>query len=144
MSTANALIASVVPVNRMVNPQQVAEVVAKACPADAYRGQRVLLVVPDGTRTAPVGLLFKSIHAAIGPMASKLDVMIALGTHQPMTEAEICGRLEISIDERRLVYRSVEFFNHEWDNPAALKEIGTIPAGEIGKLTDGLFAMDVP
>jgi len=145
MSTAaNTLIASATPANRLVDPQQVAEVVAKACPADAYRGKRVLLIVPDGTRTAPVGLLFKTIHAAVGPMASKLDVMIALGTHQPMSETEICGRLEISFDERRSAYRGVEFINHEWDNPSALKEIGTIYSGEIGKLTDGLFAMDVP
>jgi hypothetical protein len=70
MSTpANGLIASMSPANRLVEPQQVIEVVSKVCPADAYRGKRVLLIVPDGTRTAPVGLLFKSIHAAIGAVA---------------------------------------------------------------------------
>src|SRR6202035_1865907 len=30
------------------------------------------------------------------------------------------------------------------NNPEALKHIGTIPAGEIKKLSGGLFAMDVP
>src|SRR5882672_3387903 len=121
MSTAaNTLIASATPANRLVDPQQVVDVVAKACPADAYRGKRVLLIVPDGTRTAPVGLLFKTVHAAIGAVTSKLDVMIALGTHQPMNDPEICGRLEISSNERRAAYRGVEFINHQWDNPSAL------------------------
>ncbi|MGN6552735.1 MAG: lactate racemase domain-containing protein, partial [Verrucomicrobiota bacterium] len=37
-----------------------------------------------------------------------------------------------------------QFFNHEWDNPAALQDIGTIPAKDISDLTGGLFSMDVP
>jgi len=36
-----------------LTPQQVAEVVAQSCPTNDYRGKRVLLIVPDGTRTAP-------------------------------------------------------------------------------------------
>lgn len=140
----STLIASAQPANRLVTAEQVSEVVAKALPADSYRGKRVLLVIPDGTRTAPVGLLFKAIHAAIGGVTSRLDVIIALGTHQPMSEAEICGRLEITPEQRAAEYKRVEFINHEWDNPTALKEVGTITAGEVSELTNGLFAMDVP
>jgi len=40
-------------------------------------------------------MLFKGIFAQIGTQASVLDVMIALGTHQPMDEYAICHRLEI-------------------------------------------------
>jgi lactate racemase len=123
---------------------QVAEIVAQACPAANYRGRKVLLIVPDHTRTAPVGLMFKTLHRQIAPAAKALDVLVALGTHPPMSDAAICGRLEIAEDERRGQYRNVRFFNHEWDNPAALKEIGVIPAKDISVLTDGLFAMDVP
>ena len=70
--------------------------------------------------------------------------MIALGTHQPMSEEAICHRLEISVEERRAKYGTVRLFNHEWDNTSALKYIGTISAGEIKDLSGGLFAMDVP
>src|SRR5689334_14764155 len=129
------LLASAAPDNRQVSPQQVAETVAKACAPDAYQGKRVLLIVPDGTRTAPVGLLFKTIFARIGGVSSRLDVMIALGTHQPMSEEAICQRLEISIEERRGQYAKIAFHNHEWNNPAVLKEVGTITADEISKLT---------
>jgi len=55
----------------------------------------VLLIVPDATRTCPLGMLFKGIFAQIGTQASVLDVVIELGTHQPMDEYAICHRLEI-------------------------------------------------
>src|SRR5580692_10359292 len=79
---------------------QVADVVAAACHPEDFRNKRVLVIVPDGTRTGPIGLVFKALHAQIGGVADKLDVLIALGTHQPMSEAAICGRLEISLAER--------------------------------------------
>src|SRR4051794_911912 len=125
-------------------PERVADLVARACPVDQYRGKRVLLIVPDGTRTAPVGLLFQALHRQIGSVTKAFDILVALGTHQPMSEAAICQRLEISEPERQATYGQVRFFNHAWDNPAELTKIGVIPAKEISELTDGLFAMDVP
>jgi nickel-dependent lactate racemase len=126
-----------------LSTQEIEERVAKACPADACRGKRILLIIPDSTRTAPVGLMFRTLHRQLAPVASAFDVLIALGTHPPMSEEAICERLEISRDERRTAFSRVQFINHEWDNPAALKEIGTIPAKDISELTGGLFAMDV-
>ncbi len=123
---------------------QVADVIARACLPDAYRDKRVLVIVPDATRTAPVGLLFQTLHRQIGAVTKALDVMIALGTHQPMSDAAICQRLEITEAERGGEYRRVQFFNHAWNSPAALREIGVIPAADISQLTNGLFAMDVP
>lgn len=127
-----------------VPSEQVRELVASALPASDHRGLRVLVIVPDHTRTAPVGLLFQAIHEQIGAVTTALDVMIALGTHQPMSEAAICERLEITAEERATRYRRVAFHNHAWDNPTELRSIGTIPAAEISALTGGLFAMDVP
>jgi nickel-dependent lactate racemase len=127
-----------------ITAEQAARLIAQACPAADYRGKKVLLIVPDATRTAPVGPVFQAIHEQLGGVTAALDVMIALGTHQPMSESAICERLEITAEERSTKYRSVEFFNHEWDNPGALKNIGTIPAREIEELSGGLFAMDVP
>jgi nickel-dependent lactate racemase len=127
-----------------VTPSQVAELVAQACPAKDYRDKKVLLIVPDGTRTAPVGMMFQTLHEQIAGVTKALDVLIALGTHQPMSESAICHRLEISETDRRDKYRDVRFFNHEWDNPAALKRVGVIPASEISALSEGLFSMDVP
>jgi lactate racemase len=126
-----------------VTAAQAADVLSQACPAKNYRGRKVLVIVPDGTRTAPVGLLFQTLHRQIAPVTGAFDVLIALGTHQPMSEASICQRLEITEEERRTKYASVKFHNHAWNDPAALKKIGAIPAAEISQLTDGLFSMDV-
>jgi lactate racemase len=60
-------------------------------------GKRVLLIVPDSTRTAPVGQLFRVIHDQVGAATRSLDVMIALGTQPPMTEEAILRRLEIKM-----------------------------------------------
>ncbi len=127
-----------------VSPDAVADVLAKTCAADGLRGKRVLAIVPDGTRTAPVGLVFRLLHEQLSGVVSSLDVMIALGTHQPMCEEAICRRLDMTMEERQTRYRDVAFFNHEWDNPAALQRVGVLSAERIHELTDGAFSMDVP
>jgi nickel-dependent lactate racemase len=126
-----------------VTETQVTQLVGEALPAADYRGKRVLLIVPDNTRTAPVGQMFKAIFAQIGEAAGAVDILVALGTHPPMSEEAICGRLEISMEERGTRYSKVRFFNHEWDNPEALTEVGVIPAADIAQLTGDMFSMDV-
>lgn len=127
-----------------LSPEQVHSLVARVCPADEYRGKRILLIIPDGTRTAPVGLMFKTLHGQIGEVAGAFDILVALGTHQPMSEAAICERLEIAGTERAGAYGRVRFFNHAWNDPLALRQVGTIAASEIRELTGGLFEMEVP
>lgn len=118
--------------------------VAQACPAKDYRGKKVLLIVPDATRTAPVGLMFQTLFQQVAEVTGAFDVLVALGTHQPMSETAICQRLDITEAERAGKYRGVRFFNHEWDNPAALRRVGVISAQEISDLSGGLFSMEVP
>jgi nickel-dependent lactate racemase len=126
-----------------LSPREVQRLVEQVCPPKDYRGKRVLLIIPDGTRTAPIGLLFKTLHAQIGSVTSAFDVLIALGTHPPMSEQAICARLEISSSERATQYADVRIFNHQWDNPDALRQIGFIPEQEIAELSNGLFSMPV-
>lgn len=132
------------PAGAALSAGQVAGLIARACPPDRSRDRRLLLIIPDGTRTAPVGMLFRALHAHLGPVARRIDVIAALGTHQPMSEEQFCQRLEITAEERRGIYGRVQFFNHEWDNPQALRRVGTISKDEIAALTDGRFAMEVP
>ncbi|MBI2518578.1 MAG: DUF2088 domain-containing protein [Opitutae bacterium] len=134
----------IAPPGQAVSADQVRALIADACSADAYRGKRVLLIIPDGTRTAPVGLMFQSLHAHLRDSVRKFDVMIALGTHPPMPDDAINARVGITAAERASTYRDVEFINHQWNNPAALRDLGAIPADEIKRLSGGLFAMDVP
>ena len=87
--------------NGTLTDSQVRDLVEEACPAKDYHNKRVLLIVPDGTRSAPVGLLFQTLHRQMGEVTKAFDVLIALGTHQPMSETAICQRLEISECEPR-------------------------------------------
>jgi lactate racemase len=126
-----------------LSARDVQSLIEQVCPAKDYRRKRVLLIIPDGTRTAPIGLLFKALHAQIGSVTSAFDVLIALGTHPPMSEQAICARLEISSSERANHYADVRIFNHQWDNPDALRHIGVILEQEIAQLSRGLFTMPV-
>ena len=137
------LVSVINPQGGPLTPDQIRAAVARACPAADYRDQRVILIVPDGTRTAPLGSMFQAIHNEVGESTKALDVLIALGTHPPMSERAICQRLEITESERREHYRRVQFLNHAWDQPAELRNVGCIPADEIKQLSGGLFAMEV-
>jgi nickel-dependent lactate racemase len=139
-----SVISQIAPNGRAVSPDLIADVVAQACPKKDYSNKKILVIVPDGTRTAPVGLLFKTLFRQIGEATANFDILVALGTHQPMSDAAICQRLEISGEERSSTFSKVRFFNHAWNNPEALKRIGAIPASEISQLSGGLFSMDVP
>jgi lactate racemase len=126
-----------------LSEQQVREIAAQALSSLALADKKVLLIVPDATRTAPVGLLFRVIFDLIGAEARNLDVLIALGTHPPMSDEAINRRLEISAEERAGKYRRVRLLNHAWNDPASLAHVGTIGADEIGALSGGLFEMAV-
>lgn len=130
-------------VARHLTEPEVREIAATALAPLRLAGKRALLIVPDSTRTAPVGLLFRVIHDLIGREAKNLDVLVALGTHPPMSEDAICRRLEITADERPGKYGRVRLLNHAWNEPGALAPLGTIPAADIGSLSGGLFQMDV-
>jgi nickel-dependent lactate racemase len=107
-------------------------------------GKRVLVIVPDGTRTAPVPLMFRLLYEQIGRRVACLDYLIALGTHPPMSEAAISRLVGASASERIEKYPNVHVFNHGWDQPAALQTIGVIPQDEMAALTDGLMIVATP
>ncbi len=137
-------ISSTATISDGLTKEQVASVIAQACPPAAYQSKRVLVIIPDGTRTAPIGLLFEALYRQIGAAAASFDILVALGTHQPMSEGAICQRLEITMEQRQTTYRGVGFFNHHWDDPKALKTIGRLSKEDVRALTGGLFEMEVP
>ena len=59
-------------------------------------GQRVLLIVPDGTRTMPLPLFFRMLMAHLRPQTRAVDVLIALGTHPPMSRAALLQHVGVS------------------------------------------------
>ena len=123
---------------------EVRDLCRKAVEGLNLAGKRVLVLIPDSTRTAPVGLMFRTLSDLILPKAAGLDFLIALGTHMPMSDEKILKLLDMSPKDRRQRYGKVGVFNHEWDNPAALRVVGSLTASEMDRLTDGRYARDVP
>lgn len=106
--------------------------------------KRVLVIIPDGTRTAPIPLFFRLLYEQFGHRAAQLDYLIALGTHQPMSPAAIDHLVGATAAERATCYPNVRIFNHAWDDPEMLQMVGIIPRTEAAELTGGLLAADVP
>src|SRR5918997_617784 len=67
----------------------IAELLGSALRPMPLDGKRVLVIIPDGTRTAPIPLMFRLLYEQIGRRVGRLDYLIALGTHQPMPEQAI-------------------------------------------------------
>ena len=123
---------------------EVREWIARHFPAQDYTGKRVLMIVPDGTRTAPLPLLFDALFQQLHGRASQIDVIFALGTHPPMNERQMCRLLGISEDERQKLFATVGLFNHEWDDPAQMLHMGRLSPDETKELSEGLLVEEVP
>ncbi len=122
----------------------VRELLARALQPMPLDGRRVLVIIPDGTRTAPIPLLFRLLYEQIGRRVGRLDYLIALGTHQPMSEDKIDRLVGATAAERAERYPNVAVFNHHWNAPGTLQTIGTISREETARLTDGLLVAEFP
>lgn len=123
---------------------QVRDWITRHVPAGEFENRRVLLIVPDGTRTAPLPLLFDALYQHLRTCVRQLDVLIALGTHPPMNEQQICRLLGITEEERAGLFATIGLFNHEWDDPQSLLSLGRLSAEETHEISGGLLSEEVP
>lgn len=122
----------------------VAAVVEQALAPLALDGKRVLAIIPDGTRTAPISLMYGLLQEQLGPRVARLDFLIALGTHKPMSDTAIGRLVGVPAAARAARYPNSTVLNHRWELPESFVTIGTIPEAETAALTGGLLAADVP
>jgi nickel-dependent lactate racemase len=129
--------------NGYLNPSELHGFVQEACASMALDGKKVLFIIPDQTRSMPMPLLFRALHDALHGRVKRMDYLIALGTHPPMTDAMIHTLLGITAEERAEKYGDVGIFNHEWQNPEALTRVGTISEDNIERISGGLMRESV-
>lgn len=130
--------------DRVLAPDEIRRLTASALEQTPLSGLRVLVIIPDGTRSGPVGLFFRLFHELLRPRVAALDYLIALGTHQPMSEEAICRRLGLTPEERHGRYGDVRILNHEWAKPETFRTLGILSADEMGTLSDGMLSDPVP
>jgi nickel-dependent lactate racemase len=121
-----------VAINGLLTADQVRKALAEGLER-SFTGQRVLVLIPDHTRTIPLPFLFQEMVALLHD-TRQLDFLVALGTHPPLTEAQLCQLVGISSEERQTTYRHVAILNHTWDSPGTLTQIGTLPQDQIKQL----------
>ncbi len=126
-----------------VDNSKAGEAITEFFAQNDYTGKRILLIIPDNTRSGPIGDIFKIIYDCLEQKAKAIDCLVALGTHQPLNEEQICTRLCMTADERKSKYASVKFFNHEWEKDETFTSIGRISADEIEEISGGLFREEV-
>lgn len=101
--------------------------------AGRFAGQKVLVLIPDHTRSLPLPELFRMVVAVLHDVR-ELNVMVALGTHPGYAEEDLNHLVGISAEERATTFKQVGLLNHAWDDPAMLTSLGVLDQDEIKQL----------
>ena len=64
-----------------------------------YTGQKVLVLIPDHTRTIPLPMLFRALVEILYD-TGQLDFMVALGTHPPLSPEQLNNLVANNIPTR--------------------------------------------
>ncbi|MEO5887190.1 MAG: lactate racemase domain-containing protein [Anaerolineales bacterium] len=106
-------------------------------------GGKVLVLIPDHTRSLPLPLLFRSLVEVLSA-TKQLDFMVALGTHPPLSEESLNKLVGISAEERSTTFKRVGLLNHEWNTPSALTSLGIIEQDEIKQIAGNDWHSSLP
>jgi lactate racemase len=117
------------------------EVVATAASSGSFDNKRVLVIIPDGTRTMPMAQMHSALQELLRPRTKVLDYLVALGTHPPMNDTQLSKLMGHSVVDGKIGESRI--FNHRWEDPETFTYFGSIPASEIASITKGLMSQDV-
>ncbi len=128
--------------DRYLTGEEISQVVRDGLGTLAVEGKRVLVIIPDGTRTMPMPRMFDWFEAQLAPRVAALDYLVALGTHPLMSDEQLSKLLGRPVSKGRCGKSHI--FNHHWEDPRTFVTLGVISAAEIGEITGGLLAQEVP
>jgi nickel-dependent lactate racemase len=129
-------------VNRTLTSDEIGEIVSTAAAELQLDGKRVLTIIPDGTRTMPMPLLFELLQREIGGRATACDYLVALGTHPLMRDAQLSSLVGQPVVNGACGTSKV--LNHRWDLPDTFSELGKIPKDEVFRISGGLMDEAIP
>ncbi len=131
--------------DRFLTEEEVRALMEEAFRQHPVEGKRVIILIPDGTRMAPIPMMARLFREVLGGRVAALDFLIALGTHQPMGDSAIEELVGMAPRELAALTPPTRVFNHHWEDPASFVELGRISEEEIVQISDGLLrqAVDV-
>ncbi len=130
--------------DRLLSEDRVADLVGQAVSGWSLSRRKVLVIIPDATRTAPMPLMFQQVCRNLVGTAKKVDFLVALGTHQPLSEEALNRLVGLPPGESARRSAGVGLYNHRWDLPETFRAIGVIGEEEMEALTGGLLRRSVP
>ena len=128
---------------RLLSEEEIARTVRAALAARDLGGKRVLTIIPDATRSGPIPEMFRLICGELLGRASATDFLIALGTHQPMSQEQINALVGVSVEEWDSTFTGVNIYNHEWSEEETFVSLGTLSAEEIEEISGGVLRQEV-
>jgi nickel-dependent lactate racemase len=126
-------------VGEQLTTDQVTGFVEESLAGADLDGKRVCLVVPDGTRTCPLPVLLRATQRALAGRAREVTVVVALGTHQAMSQENLARHLGYRPDAPDDTFPGWTVRNHDAGRPDGLRTLGTIGAERLAELTGGLM-----
>jgi nickel-dependent lactate racemase len=124
---------------------RVASLIDEAIARFDVGGRRVLVLVPDRTRTGPIAALRPLVSRALDRNgAAGVTWLIALGTHRPLRRDELEDHLGVLIDPAGRTPDGEVVVNHAFHAAEDLTEVGTLAGETLAGLSGGFFRAPVP
>ncbi len=121
---------------------EIHEIVSEGIDSIALEGKRILILIPDTTRTMPMPFIFDLFEELLCPKINKIDYLVALGTHRPLNDSQLSAL--IGREVKAGMVGSTRIINHEWYKPEIFTQIGILNAEEINQISGGLISQDIP
>src|SRR5688572_22948170 len=130
------------PAGTILTDEQILETLHKGLDG-RFRNQRLLVLIPDHTRSLPLPFLFRALVEILHE-AKQLDFMVALGTHPPLSEENLNKLVGITAAERSSSFQHIGLLNHAWDQPSALTSLGMMEQDEIKQIAGDNWHSSLP
>lgn len=128
--------------DRNLSRDEIHAIIESAARELGIDGKRVLIIIPDGTRTMPMPLMFELLQQEVGARAAACDYLVALGTHPLMRDAQLSALVRQPVVNGAC--GSAKVLNHRWDLPETFSELGKIPQDEVVRISGGLLEEAIP
>src|SRR5690242_8324783 len=128
--------------SKYLTSDDVRQIVSQAFESGRLDGKRIIILIPDGTRTMPMPQMFEVFDDILRPRVKQLDYLVALGTHPIMSDKQLSKLVGRAVIDGKA--GDTNIFNHHWEDRSTFANLGSIPAVEVEKMTTGRMSQDVP
>jgi len=129
-------------IDQALSEGEVRDLMSQAFAQLDLSGERVLVIIPDSTRTAPIPLMFRILNDLVGHKAAKLDYLVALGTHPAMDDAALSRLVGTSVVNGKAGPSHI--YNHRWDLADSLVTVDTLSQQQVTEISGGRLSMEIP